>query len=125
MLNYTLIKRGLGIGIIFAFLFIEPQMVLYGYIVSTFIGYVLNVHLLSKVSEIGVKRQLLLFGEVLLPSLIYYGFMLFVSKYVDSQMIQLIIGGGLLIIYYFLIMKLYNIDVIDYLGRFLKTSRKK
>lgn len=112
LFKYTMIKRVLGIGVIFICLFIEPRIVLYGYIVSTFIGYVLNVHLLSKISEMTISKQLSSFGLVLLPNVIYFLFMSLLTNCVDALYLQLAFCLLSLFVYYFVILRIYGINIL-------------
>jgi len=112
LFKYTMIKRILGIGVIFICLFIEPRIVLYGYIVSTFIGYVLNVHLLSKISEMTISKQLTSFGLVLLPNVIYFLFMSLLTNCVDALYLQLAFCLLSLFVYYFVILRIYGINIL-------------
>lgn len=112
LFKYTMIKRSLGIGVIFVCLFIEPRIVLYGYIISTFIGYLLNVYLLSRVSEMEISKQITSFVLVLLPNVIYFLFMSIVSNSVDSIKFQYVLSLFSLLVYYFVILRLYNINLM-------------
>ena len=113
LFKYTMIKRFLGIGIIFLCLLIEPKTVLYGYIVSTLIGYILNVHLLARVSEITIALQFRSFAFVLFPNIVYYISMLFIIAFIESIYFQISVCLVLLMIYYLGILRLYNINAIS------------
>ena len=120
LFRYTLIKRAIGIAIIFAFLFIEPKLVLYGYIVSTFIGYLFNVHLLSRVSSLSFFSQIQLFLIILLPNAIYCIIMIIVNSLSLSLSIKIIIGAFLLIVYYLGALRLYQVNVITLISKLIK-----
>ncbi len=114
LLNYTLVKRALGIAVIFAFLFIETRLVLWGYIVSTFIGFVLNVRLLSQVSGITVWKQFGLFAKVLLPSVVFYLVMCAFKSVCDVLYIQIIVAAFLLSAYFLGVLRLYDIRLYEW-----------
>lgn len=120
LLYYTVLKRAFGIVIIFVFLFIEPQMVLVGYVVSTFVGYLANTHLLSRVSIMSIKIQINLFLKVLFPSVVFYCIMTFVKCIIDSTILELNITGMILLFYYFVVLRWYNVDVLNYIHQFIK-----
>lgn len=112
LFKYTMLKRFWGIVVIFISLLIEPQIVLYGYILSTFIGYLFNVHLLSKVSEMTISMQLVSFILVLLPNAIYFLVMTFIMSSIDSAYLQLLLTLSFLSVYYFVILRIYGINII-------------
>lgn len=122
---YTLVKRIIGIVLIFLFLFIEPRYVLYGYIASTFIGYMLNVFLLSIVSELTIFKQLTSFVQYLLPSVIYFLLMTVFKSVFDSLFINISIAILLLLFYYLVILRLYHLNIIIYLSKFINRRRHK
>lgn len=118
LFKYTMIKRLLGIGVIFVCLLIEPKTVLYGYIISTFIGYVLNVYLLAHVSEMTIGLQCRSFASVLLPNIIYFCSMLLVISLTEYIFFHIFVSLVLLLIYYLGILRLYNINVISQISKF-------
>jgi len=125
LLNYTLIKRLLGIAAILVFLFVETKLALIGYILSTFVGFILNVHLLSRISEITIIGQVRLFLTVLLPSVIYYIIMCAVSANVDSLPMQIAVAVFLLVAYYLGVLRLYGMDLWNNAIRLLNNKKSK
>ena len=112
LFKYTILKRILGIGVIFICLSINPRIVLNGYIISTFIGYLLNVHLLSRVSEMTISKQLESLVLVLLPNVVYFFFMSLLKDFVDSFCFQIIFCLLSLFVYYFVILRIYGINIL-------------
>lgn len=120
LFKYTVFKRIVGIIFIFISLIIETRLVLLGYILSTFIGFILNAHLLSHVSEVAIVSQLRLLGSVLLPNLIYYMIMSFVFKNIELFPVHIIIAILLLGIYYLGGLRLYGINLLNVINRIMK-----
>lgn len=120
LFKYTVFKRIVGIIFIFISLIIETRLVLLGYILSTFIGFILNAHLLSHVSEVAIVSQLRLLGSVLLPNLIYYMIMFFVFKSIELLTVHIIIAILLLGIYYLGGLRLYGINLLNVINRIMK-----
>lgn len=112
LMTYTLIKRIIGISVIFLFLSIDAKMTLVGYIISTFIGYVFNVHLLARVSSVCVSTQFVIFGKILFPNILLYVLMLLSQKFIDNYGLAIILSTVLILLYYFVILRFYNINII-------------
>lgn len=119
LFKYTIAKRIVGVTLIFIFLFASPSLILIGYIISTFVGFLFNVVLLSKVSQLSIKDQLRLFFIVVLPSLVYYVVMSFVQGIIPILIVQITIAILLLLIYYLGILKFYRINLSQYFNRLL------
>lgn len=119
LLNYTIIKRALGISIIIICLMIEAKFILIGYIISTLIGFILNAYLLSCISEVKVWDQIKTLLLAILPNATYYLLMYFIFQYVQNIILQIIIGLTALSIYYIGILRLYGINLI----RIISTSK--
>lgn len=111
---FTSVKRAIGIVIIMAFLYIEPLYSLYGYIISTLIGYLFNAYLLSKVSNLSVVSQLSLFAKTLLPNIAFFFIMSFIITFHMSMTLNIAIAFVLLSIYYLLVLRLYGINIVSY-----------
>lgn len=124
LLYYTIIKRIIGIAIIIACLFIDTQYVLIGYIVSTFVGFLFNVCLLARVSEVSVWIQIKLFLLVLVPNIIYYITMYCILSRIDILPLQIIIGLVVLVLYYFGVLRLYNINLFAWTLKYIKKEKK-
>jgi len=123
LLSYTVIKRIVGISIIFACLFIKTQLVLIGYIISTFIGFLFNVYLLSRVSEVTVWKQFKIFLFVLLPNAVYYVLMYFLFARVHNLAAQIAICLSMLSIYYLGVLRLYNINLFTRVLKYIKREK--
>lgn len=120
LFKYTLLKRIIGIVIIFIFLYIKPLFALYGYILSTFIGYAINVFLLSRISNLTIISQLKVFIISLLPNLLIYIILISIHIFLESLVLEIVIGILLLIFYFFYILRLYKIDIISFIFKFIK-----
>lgn len=68
----TIIKRFLGILVILISLLVHPKLMLFGYILSSFIGLIINAVLYIRIIDEKVFNMAMLFVNVLLPSAIYY-----------------------------------------------------
>ena len=122
LFRYTLIKRVIGIAIILFSLYIEPSFMLYAYIISTFIGYIVNAILLSHISVITFSTQSKLFISTLLPSIAFYLTMIAVRLCFNSLVIEIFIGILLLLVYYFLVLRLYDINIISFCLKFFNKN---
>ncbi|MBD5585001.1 MAG: oligosaccharide flippase family protein [Clostridia bacterium] len=102
--KYTLIKRVIGIGIILACLLVSPFAMLYGYILSTFLGYLINIKIYSQIIKVS-------FRTILIGHLKYLGISMFILvicfcvKLLNNNLIELISVVSSMVLYYFFIAK--------------------
>lgn len=120
LFKFTLIKRFIGIGLIIIALLIQPSYILYAYIISTFIGYLVNAYLLSKVTVITFVSQLRLLFVTILPCGIYYCISIVLEHIYPSLIVQVIIGLTFIMLYYLIILKLYNINILSLVNKFIR-----
>lgn len=123
LLTYTIFKRIVGISIIIACLYIGTDYVLIGYIISTFIGFLFNVYLLSRVSEVTVWKQIKLFLHVLIPNALYYMTMYCIFTHVHNLAAQIVIDLSILSLYYFGVLRLYNINLFELVLKYIKKGK--
>lgn len=109
--EYTLFKRIVGIICIILFLIIDPFYMLYGFIISTIIGYLANVNLYSQLIEIGYCK--LLWND--LKSFIitlFFPLLLFTIHKIDNLLIETVLISIVLLFYYLLLLPKYlKIDI--------------
>lgn len=110
---YTIAKRVLGCSIIILFAFVSVRMVLYGYIISAFLGFLLNCHLYSKL----IGENLFLNIQKSLKSLIvliplylclYLGYIV-----IPNTFIKIIISLALLSFFYIVVLPQYGINILS------------
>ena len=124
LLKYTVIKRIIGIVIILVFLFIDPPLALYGYVISSAIGYIINLSAFSKIAEVQMSNSISLFLRYIFPGCCYYLISYFLNNHLNSLLSQIIISAFLLFFYYFGLLKLYGIDLKENIYKdILKKSR--
>lgn len=111
LFRYTIIKRVLGILLILGIAYLSPQYVLYAYIVSSLLGYLINNHVYCKLMNISVMSQIIVVIKLLAPGLFYYGLIYILGFWFDLPY-QIFVSSFILIIYYFKILSLYNINLI-------------
>ena len=97
----TLFKRILGIIIIFVTLYINKRYLIYGYVISSYIGFVFTAWLYCKLS----KRSHFTFHLnsiiILLPSFLYYSLLVVVCSYVNIVLLQALVAIFLFVMYVF------------------------
>ena len=110
----TIIKRTIGIGIIFISLTISPEAIVFGYIVSTLFGFLCNQYLYCKIiSDNFIKSPVRLFN-LLLPIFVYSALLLFFKYGISGDLwLNLAVSIILLFIYYFLIAPKYGVSIIS------------
>lgn len=107
----TLVKRALGIGLIFVCLTVSVDLILYAYIVSSFLGYFFNMLVYSKKVSQTVAKQLLIMIKALLPSVIIYIIISFTYNLDISLFIRISLCVLFLFIYYIFFMKKMQIGL--------------
>lgn len=115
LFKYTLIKRAIGIGIIFIALYFDPNYVLMGYICSTFVGYIINTILWSKIVDRSVKVQLSSFTMMLLINGCFYLAVWGLQQFVNNLFVQITWACLSLLVYYLVVMRMFKIDYNSYL----------
>ena len=121
LFRYTIIKRLLGITIILMTIFIVPEYVLYAYIISSFLGYIINNYVYSKLINQSKLENLFTLFKILIPNIIYYTIMNSIIQHTTHLIIQIMIACLLFFFYVYLICPLLGFDRLS----FLKFLNKK
>lgn len=115
----TLIKRVIGISLIIGSLLIKAEYIVYGYIVSAFVGYVVNALLFVNLSNISVIQLLKTsFGSFIICVFYYLLFklLLFFGIKIEYEVVLSIV---LLLVYYLIMMSKFGISI----SYFLKSKK--
>ena len=110
LLKYTIIKRFIGIIVIFLSL-LSVDYILYGYILSSFIGFIINNEVYCKLIHEKSIYQLSHIFYIFIPNIIYFCIMTFVRFYVDILFWEILIACFLLILYLIFLKSYCNINV--------------
>lgn len=121
---YTVIKRVVGIGLILSSLFLDASYILYGYIISTLIGFLVNAFALSQVSDIKFWTQIKDFFIMVVPGLVFYFLSLVFINANENILIDLSVTILFLLVYYFGILRIYGIDMWDWCNNYLKHFKR-
>ena len=120
LLWITIWKRLAGLLVIFLSLLISPVAMMYGYVLSTLIGFVFNLFLYGDISEQKSKH---LFGQtiyVLLPGICLYIITFVINGMINTLLSQLLISVTLLLIYYLLILpQLGGLNILSFAGQWI------
>ena len=103
LFKITLIKRCIGLLIIFLCLIKSIEWVLYGYIISSAIGYIVNLFAYSSLVNEKTFIQVRLTVLLLLPALIYYCIMKYSCCLTNILLFQIFCSLILLLVYYLFI----------------------
>lgn len=126
LMKATIIKRCVGIMIIIASLWLSPYYLVYGFILSSFVGYVINSYVYCKLIHCDFWSFQVHTVHILIPSVIYYSFMaLLANVFCLGDNLCICCSAALLSIYYFYILPLYGIDSRKRLGEIYKRFHKK
>ena len=105
LFKYTLIKRIVGISLIVLVILISPKYVLYAYIVSSFIGYIVNNYVYCHLMTLSSVTNFCILFKIFVPNAGYYIVMLLVMYYVDNLIMQVLISLFLLLLYVMVLSK--------------------
>lgn len=111
LLYVTLAKRTICVFILFVALIIEPRMIIYAYIFTSFIGYVANLLLYNYLIRANVLYSVCKFLLYILPSIAFYIIMKLLVIKTFSLVVQILIAVLLLLLIYFVILRLYGMSV--------------
>lgn len=100
LFKLTLYKRLLCIFVIIISLIINPQWILYGYVLSSFIGLIFNMILYTRLLNENFFIQVLKVERALIPALLFYFLAVFIENTIDDEIQALVVNGVLLSIYY-------------------------
>lgn len=118
LLKVTLIKRSIGLGIIFLALFTAKNQILIAYVFGAFIGLIMNLRLFCKLIDSPIVHLLRIISLSCLPTLIIYIICLTTFCLSSLLIVKLSIIIVVLLIHYLFILPLYGYTV----KRFLKIS---
>ena len=111
----TIQKRIIGLIIIVLCLLITPFAMLYGYILSTFIGFLYNKHLYCKLLNLHFFHDLLRVLKLLILPMVFALSVCLIRYLINNMVINIIISLILVIVYYFSIFRnkgiLFNFNV--------------
>lgn len=120
ILYVSLIKRTIGILVVFATFYFNPVYLVHAYIVTAFLGFLINQVAYSHLSRTSFKRSFKLACFYMCPNFIILIILNFVELYDLKLFFKLIIDTGILTIYYFVLCKYLHIPV----SSILKSIRK-
>ena len=111
----TLLKRVIGIAIIFISLVLSPPSLIYAYLFSTVIGYLINFYLYSRLIGREFISELIQGIKTLLPGMLLYLVSSFIFRYVEPILVKIAISIIFLMVLYFIILPLLGIHTISFI----------
>lgn len=113
LMQYTFVKRIIGIAVILLCLLIDVSWILYGYVLSTGVGFVINAILLNKISEVKLYDQLKTFFLLLIPNILFYNIMVMVMKAELNIIFPIILCVFMLASYYLVVIRIYGFNLLS------------
>lgn len=108
----SLIKRSIGIGIIVSVLLLYPRYVIWGYVASSCVGFIVNASLFSKMLSIKRVRIFSDTIKLVIPSLLYFMIMILVRECFFSLWLSVALSFAFILFYYLVVISFYGINVI-------------
>ena len=109
----TLVKRILGIMVIIMTLIYNPIYVVYGYVLSTIIGFMMNAILYCQIMRINVLALTWRTIIYITPSIIVYLLIILFRFYCCDFIIQLAFTSFVTLVYYTIFLRIFNINIIS------------
>lgn len=109
----TVIKRILGIAIMLLALYINPEYVVYGYIVSALIGYFINSILYIRLSKVGVVKLMSTSFISFFICLLYYILFKYLTSCGLNIIIEMLLSAVTLFFYYVIVLPRMGINVLS------------
>lgn len=100
LFKITLIKRAIGILLIFCCLFVNVRFVLYGYVVSSFMAYLINQFTYCRLVNISFLKELYGLLKMIIVLGVFYFALLFIRHTMPSLVMQIIITAIMVSVYY-------------------------
>jgi len=124
LLYATFFKRILGIAVIILAMVVSPSYMIYAYIVSTLIGYMINIILYSRITSTNVRSSI---GQCLIsiiPGLIF--FVLFELPFWDDVdiILKILSASIVLLCIFWFILPLQGVDTKSILITVIKIKRR-
>jgi O-antigen/teichoic acid export membrane protein len=116
----TFIKRAIGILIILFSLKVSAKAIVFGYVISALIAYLMNQLLYCRIVSIGYFGSLVGVFKLLLPSILLMLLLLVFNRFVSSLWLQLLWGALMVGIYYVFFAPLYGINVYKIVKQYIK-----
>lgn len=113
LLLYTLFKRLFAISIIIATAFIKADYMIYAYIIGSFLGLFANIFLYTKLLNIPRVSYLSNLFKLSLPSIICFAPIFAIYITTNSAYYSLIIALVITYLYYFVVLKHYDINIFS------------
>lgn len=121
LLYATIIKRIVGICIIIITFCISSSGIAYGYLMSSIVGFLINLILYTKLMKISAKKIMYKILMIMLPNILYFFIMYFTCKFVyNGEIVKIIVAFIMLLSIYLLYLPLLGISVVDYLKGYIK-----
>lgn len=120
LLYVTLLKRIICILILFIALLIDPRIVIYAYILSSFVGYIANLVLYNRLINVKMFHGIGSFVKYLLPSVLFYSIMKMPIIKTSSIFIQMLVATLFLLFIYVVILRFYGMSVIGLIKSYIK-----
>lgn len=113
--KYTLLKRGFGLICILSFMLIGPFFMMYGFILSTIIGYLVNIYLYGKMIKMSFFSILWCNSKSALFTIIF-PFLYYIIHLADNMYIEISLLLAVLLSFYFLVLpKIIHINILGFL----------
>ena len=125
LLIYTIYKRIIGFTLIFAALSISIDYVLYLYVVSAAVAFLLNLYLFCRLTEERIIHHIFRNALYVLPCLVYLFCIVIFEKLGLYQFIySLLLSVVFIVAYYILILpKFFHISIVGYIHRFIRRNK--
>lgn len=112
LLKVALIKRGLGITILFIMIFVDKTLLVHAYILCSFMGYLINQIALSNHTGTSAVKEMLLLFKVLIPSVGLFLLFCVIHVWTNILAVELILDAAALALYYNVYLPIIDVNLM-------------
>ena len=117
LLKVALIKRGLGIAILFIMIFVDRTLLVHAYIFCSFIAYIINQMALSSHTGTSVVKEILLLFKVIIPSIGLFILFWSIHVWINILVIEILLDVVALALYYYIYLPIIDVKLMIELTR--------
>lgn len=101
LLNVALIKRGIGIALLFMMAIVDKTHLVHTYILCSFLGYIINQMAVSKHVGTSIVQDILLLLKILIPCIVLFMMFWGLHIWINNIIIEMLLDVALLCLYYY------------------------
>lgn len=111
LLFTTIIKRFLGLIIVIIFIFINPENLLYGYLIGAILGLIANLICYTHIQHIGIMKYSMILFQSLWQIIVLYSIGILCYNFIPNRILCIFTWLFILCVYYCYLIRLSGINI--------------